>query len=387
MAEQASDAEHTEMLQLIQDPANELDAKRTLLHAYQTSTNLCDLSPEKQEQILTAVLQSDKEDIAQTVKLKLFSLKNLAVAAVLLICTSIGFYFLKPVSSRSDRKIAQQEDVLPGRKQTTLTLADGSVISLSEANKGKIATETGLVITKQADGKLVYEVLDHGRGPISGFNTIATPYGGKYEITLQDGTRVILNSGSKITYPLSFAKENRTVILTGEAYFEVAKEMNRPFIVHTPSINGISGQDVRVLGTHFNINAYPDEQAFITTLLEGSVKIETENTIEGRLLKPGQQATIKQSIVVSSANVDAAIAWTNDLFDFTDLPLKDMMRKLARWYDIEVVYQGEVAPIGFWAQISKNKKLSEVLASIETTNSIHFKIEGKKVIVSQKKIE
>ncbi|MGN6417460.1 MAG: FecR family protein, partial [Pseudobacter sp.] len=156
-----------------------------------------------------------------------------------------------------------------------------------------------------------------------------------------------------------------------------------PFIVNIPARNNIQEQEIRVLGTHFNVSAYSDEQAAVTTLVEGSVKVILEKSHEEKLLRPGQQAVVKESISVSQANVDAALAWTNDLFYFTDLPLKDMMRQLSRWYDVEIVYEGELPQIGFWAQISKKRSLAEVLASIETTNSIHFRIEGKKLTVTK----
>lgn len=383
MAEEASEAEHEEMLQLIGDPAHEQHAKNKLFTAYQTAGNLQDLPSEKSQQILEAILQSGPIVARPATKHRILPFRRwAAAAAVLIICASAGFYFLKSSQTEPPKQAAVQHDAPPGGNKATLTLANGKVISLTDAGNGKIATDAGLVITKQADGQLLYEVAGTEEAT-DGYNTITTPYGGKYEIVLQDGTRVILNSGSKITYPLSFGKTQRKVTLTGEAYFEVAKDESRSFIVATPGTNGVLGQEISVLGTHFNVNAYEDEQAFVTTLLEGSIKIAAENNLGDKLLKPGQQAVIRQSITVSNANVDAAVAWTNDLFYFTDLPLKDMMRKLARWYDVEVVYQGEVPSIGFWAQISKNKNLSEVLATIETTNSIHFKIEGRKLIVSQ----
>ncbi len=382
MAEAASEAEHEEMLQLIGDPANELQAKNVLFNAYQTATHLQDLPSEKNQQIIAAILRADSREKQPMARYRFLYAKKWAAAVILLLCATAGFFFLKPPKPEQPQQVAIQHDAAPGSNKATLTLADGKVISLTDADTGKIATDAGLVITKQADGQLLYEVATVS-GETDGYNTITTPYGGKYEIVLQDGTRVMLNSGSKITYPLSFGKAQRKVTLTGEAYFEVAKDESKAFIVSTPGNKNVQGQEIHVLGTHFNVNAYEDEQAFVTTLLEGSIKIAAENTPGDKLLKPGQQAIIKQSIAVSNANVDAAVAWTNDLFYFTDLPLKDMMRKLARWYDVEVVYQGEVPAIGFWAQISKNKKLSEVLATIETTNSIHFKIEGRRLIVSQ----
>lgn len=383
MAEEATGEEHAEMLLLIQDPANEDFAKSEIFTAYQTARDPQDLVPEKKQQILEAIFQSDREHKLPAVVTGSFGWRRWAAAAVLVIGASItGFYLLRKSEPAPTLPVAQKTDIQAGGNKATLTLADGKVISLTDAGNGKIATEAGLVITKQADGQLLYQAVDK-QGEAGGYNTITTPYGGKYRIVLQDGTSVILNSGTSITYPIAFSKDLRKVTLTGEAYFEIAKDESKPFVVNIPAHNNIQEQEIRVLGTHFNVSAYGDEQAAVTTLVEGSVKVALEKSHEEKLLRPGQQAIVKESISVSQANVDAAVAWTNDLFYFTDLPLKDMMRQLSRWYDVEIVYQGEVPQIGFWAQISRKKKLSEVLASIETTNSIHFRIEGRKLTVSQ----
>lgn len=384
MAEQASDSEHQELLELIADPANEIDAKRELLGAYQGAENLQDLVPEKSTQILEAIFQSDQHLEKPQSKSTFFPFKTWAAAAILLLALSAGIYFLKQSESRENQHaVLFKQDIHPGKNQATLTLANGSIISLTDANQGKIANETGLVITKGAEGQLVYRSVDQGKAKASGYNTIITPYGGKYEIMLQDGTHVVLNSGSKITYPLVFDEERRVVTLTGEAYFEVAKDKNRAFIVNTPAVNGVLAQEVQVLGTHFNISAYEDERSYVTTLLEGSVKVSAGNTGEEKLLKPGQQSILRQSINVTDANVDASVAWKNDVFYFTDVPIQDMMRKLARWYNIAVVYRGEMPSIGFWAQISRNKNLSEVLELIAKTSRVQFQIEGRTVIVTQ----
>lgn len=378
MAEKASDTEHSEMLQLINEAENETLAKEELLHAYRNAENLADIHPHQARQILEAILQSDKQ--IEKPNFKLHHLRNLVAAAVILVCLSVGFYLLRNKIDNQQPQPMAQHDVLPGGNRAILTLADGKIISLSDADAGKIAKEAGLIITKKADGQISYEVVDN-RQEIGGFNTIETPYGGKYEVVLQDGTKVTLNAGSKLTYPLAFDKHSRKVVLTGEAYFEVSKDSTRPFFVNTPEAKGIQAQEIKVLGTHFNVNAYEDEQAYITTLAEGSVSIATAGA--ERVLKPGQQSTVKQSIQVDEGNINAALAWKNDVFYFTDLPIQDMMRKLSRWYDIEVVYEGEIPSIVFLAQLSRKKKLSEVLEALEETNRVHFRIEGRKVFVKR----
>lgn len=385
MSEQASEAEHTEMLDLIADPTSEADVKSELFNAYKNAGNLSDVMPEKKHQILQAIFDSDKPSGKISYLTILKSPGKWAAAALLFISLSVGIYLIRSAKQEQPQNFTKvKQDVLPGGNQATLTLADGSIISLTEAAQGKIAGEAGLTITKPADGRLLYEADPQNQVKREGYNTITTPLGGKYEVILQDGTQVFLNSGSKIVYPVSFNHTSRKVTLVGEAYFQVSKDPRRPFIVSTPPANGLQGQDIEVLGTHFNINAYEDENSYVTTLVEGSVKVVTETTKDDRLLIPGQQSVLSaQSLDVRKANVDAALAWRNNFFYFTDLPVKNMMRQLARWYNIEVIYEKEIPAIGFWGQISMNKKLSEVLELIEETNGAHFRIEGRKVFVSQ----
>lgn len=384
MTEQASEAEHKEMLDLIADPDNEQEVKQQLFEAYQNAGDLTDVVPETRQQILQAIFESDRELKTTKPGNNFGSMSRWIAAAVAVILLSIGIYWVTSTQLTNKPKLAREkQEVLPGGNRATLTLANGSVISLTEVNQGKIATEAGLTITKLADGRLVYRPIPGSEEDSKGYNTISTPFGGKYEIIFQDGTRVLLNSGSKITYPLVFNDKQRKVTLTGEAYFEVSKDPHRPFIVNTPAVNGIQGQDIEVLGTQFNINAYADEYSYVTTLVEGRVKVATGKTMQEGLLKPGQQSIVRQSLEIRAANLDAALAWKNNLFYFSDLPVKDIMRQLVRWYDIEVIYDEDVPSIGFWGQISRNKKLSEVLESIEETNGVHFRIEGRKVFVTK----
>ncbi|MGN6418298.1 MAG: FecR domain-containing protein, partial [Pseudobacter sp.] len=232
MAEEATGEEHAEMLLLIQDPANEDFAKSEIFTAYQTARNLQDLVPEKKQQILEAIFRSDREHKPPAVLTGSFGWRRWAAAAILVTGISvIGFYLLRKSEPAPALPVAQKTDIQAGGNKATLTLADGKVISLTDADNGKIATEAGLVITKQADGQLLYEAVDI-KGEAGGYNTITTPYGGKYKIVLQDGTSVILNSGTSITYPIAFSKDLRKVTLTGEAYFEIAKNESKPFIVN-----------------------------------------------------------------------------------------------------------------------------------------------------------
>ncbi|TCC96997.1 DUF4974 domain-containing protein [Pedobacter hiemivivus] len=306
-----------------------------------------------------------------------------SIAAAILVVFSVALYFYnfdhgQPTQSGLTTQ-HQGADVNPGGNKAILTLADGSKISLTDAGNGELAKQAGIIVTKTKDGQLVYEISKENRAATEiAYNTISTPAGGQYQINLPDGTTVWLNASSTLKYPTAFVKDKRKVVLTGEAYFEVAKNPNQPFVVST---NGAGkAQEVTVLGTHFNINSYQNEEATKTTLLEGAVKVST--SLQGNVtLKPGQQAILESTLKVMDVDVTQAIDWKNGNFYFNDENIESIMRKLARWYDIDVVYSGNIPNINFGGEISRSKKLSEVLKVLETTKTIHFKIEGRRVTV------
>lgn len=319
-------------------------------------------------------------------------------AAAVLALALAGVMFLLVQHHRSGPASGQQQAVAisrlkatPGNSKVLLTLADGRVVSLDEAKAGKIAEVSGVLIRKTADGQLVYEATASAgtppkQGASAGFNQIATPRGGQHKIILPDGTKVWLNAASSLKYPVQFTGDARRVELLGEGYFEVnslpsgpGKRM--PFLVSTPT------QTVEVLGTHFNINAYEDEAAVKTTLLEGAVKISLHGAgmenpgagNEGVLLKPGQQAVVRQERAeVNPINTGEVVAWKNGYFSFEEADLKTVMRQLSRWYDVEVVYEGDIFPETFTGKFQRNMSLSKVL-DILTYAGIHFKMEGRKL--------
>jgi ferric-dicitrate binding protein FerR (iron transport regulator) len=230
-------------------------------------------------------------------------------------------------------------------------------------------------INKTGDGKIVYQE-DQTKESLVEYNTITTPRGGKYELTLADGTTVTLDAASSIRYPVAFTGRERRVEITGQVYFEVAHNQSKPFRVQA------SDQTVEVLGTHFNINAYPDEADLRTTLLEGSVRITKAQA--SAILKPGEQAiTSDQStlIRVRDADTEAAVAWKEGHFHFSHADIPTVMRQLARWYDVEVAYVGSIPKRSFSGNINRNTKASVALEILSVSN-VHFKIEGKKIIVT-----
>ncbi|WP_412465973.1 FecR family protein [Pedobacter sp. KLB.chiD] len=310
---------------------------------------------------------------------------SIGIAASLILIAGIGYLVLKNNANTPDRfVIAKKYDLPAGTDKATLTLSDGKVIDLNKDAVGKIAAEAGIEITRSVDGTLVYKALNTGKS--AGFNTITTPIGGQYAVILPDGSKVWLNAGSSLKYPTAFAENGREVALTGEGYFEVAHREGPkgrvPFSV-TVVKNQTPSERVEVLGTHFNINAYADEPFINTTLLIGSVKVALNNN-KAALLKPGQTARLSnENIKVQQADTEMAVAWKNGEFVFRE-DLRSAMRKVARWYDVEIIYD-ETAPedlmLGGW--MSRGTNISEVLNHIQLTGKVHFKLEGRRVIVSK----
>lgn len=300
------------------------------------------------------------------------------IAASLIIATTIGFYVFKskPTAGYHTAKINPYHyDAVPGGNKARLTLATGAVIALDNAKNGWVAKQKNGMVRKAKDGELLYESSSSRPADIPEFNTITTPRGGQYMVILPDGSKVWLNAASSLKFPVAFTGNERKVELTGEAYFEIFKNKQKPFKLT------VNGAVIEVLGTHFNVMAYNDESALRTTLLEGSVKISKND--RSRLLKPGQQAEIdKQNVIsISEADTEQAMAWKNGYFKFDRANIQTIMRQLSRWYDIDVVYEGKIPDDEFVGKIRRSVNVSEVLRVLEL-NNIHFKIKDKKIIVT-----
>ncbi len=320
--------------------------------------------------------------LTKTAKNSTSSYLKYAIAASIMLIASIVLYFFLIENPDTGKLTAQHQghEVYPGGNKAILTLADGSKISLTNAGNGALAKQAGIVITKTKDGQLVYEISKNKAvSTVVSYNTITTPAGGQYQVNLPDGSSVWLNAQSSLTYPTTFNGNNRRVILTGEAYFEIVKHPDQPFIVSTNG--GGKAQEVTVLGTHFNINSYQNEGVTKTTLLKGSVKVAS--LYDHINLKPGQQSILGDNIKVMTVDTTQTVDWKNGSFYFNDENIQSIMRKLARWYDIDVVYKADLPNIDFGGEISRTKKLSEVLKVLEITRTIHFAIEGRRVTVMQ----
>jgi hypothetical protein len=310
----------------------------------------------------------------------------LAAAAIVIAIGTVVLMNINRQSKTIEPVVAKSavNDVLPGGNRATLRLANGQVINLDSAANGSLATQGNTTIEKLADGQIAYNIEGKGATEVM-YNTMNTPPGGQYKLKLPDGTDVWLNAVSSITYPTAFVGRERTVTITGEAYFEVTKDRRKPFRVK------VNDMEVEVFGTHFNVNAYKDEAAIKTTLLEGSVKVRQWSMVNGQLkaeneamLNPGEQAVLSRAhspfTIHHSPDLDQVMAWKNGLFNFNKVSLQDVMKQIARWYDVDIVYQGEIRPRKFGGEIQRDLYLSEVLEGLKETE-IHFKIEGKKLIV------
>jgi len=313
------------------------------------------------------------------------SLWKYSAAAAVLLLLGLGSYhvFYKiPVK----KQIVKNEtyDPQPVSNKAILTLADGKKIILTGAQNGKLADEGSVTIKKTKNGQLVYHEGTTPSAPTTAYNFIEIPRGGQYQLTLADGTRVWLNAASTLRYPTSFSGHERRVELTGEGYFEVVHHSKLPFRVVT------KGQIVEDIGTHFNINAYADEQSIKTTLVEGAVKVSASGGLSGSrnatILKPGQQSLLKGSqIDIRKVDIDNTIAWKNGQFNFNNDNLGSIMRQISRWYNMEVVFENEQSKEKVLSGIiTRSVSISELLNMLERTGAVKAKINDHKIIMLDK---
>jgi len=343
--------------------------------------------PQLVEKIEARLNELNEEETQAEYAVRLWPLirKIASIAAIFFITTAIGLFFLinrnssKPLIVKNEKNRIYKNEIPSNKNRAILTLSDGSKINLDNAKNEILVTQDGVNIRKTSSGEIVYEVQSLANQDIKiSYNTISTPRGGQYQIVLPDGSKVWLNAASSLKFPVSFSHEERRVELVGEAYFEVAK-LNPHSGEHEGSripFKVTSGNQVlEVLGTHFNINAYPDEATINTTLLEGSVKIEQLETHNSKVLKPGQQAKVGADIRVSNVDVSQVIAWKNGYFIFSHENIESIMRKISRWYDVDIEYKGNITQEGFVGSVSRFEKVSQVLDMLQMTGLVHFKIE------------
>ncbi|AOM80815.1 FecR family protein [Pedobacter steynii] len=301
----------------------------------------------------------------------------MAAAAVLLIVgAGIWFYKNNHLADPLPKEKQYVQDLPAGGNKAVLTLGNGEKVVLTDVAEGKIAEQAGINISKTADGQLIYTIdpsAAQNENTSMTYNTIETPKGGQYQINLPDGTRVWLNASSSLKYPTRFIANERKVELKGEGYFEVARDPGKPFRVMS------SKQEVEVLGTHFNINAYADENGIRTTLLEGSVKVKESG--HDALLKPGEQSLLSGNrMEIKPVDTEMAVAWKDGYFLFKKASIQTLMRQLSRWYDVEVIYSGNIPATSFTGKVHRNTSLAQTLELL-SFSKVNFRIEGKRMSI------
>ncbi|MES2275419.1 MAG: FecR domain-containing protein [Bacteroidota bacterium] len=345
------------------------------------STTEINLTPDQHRRQLLARIHAKAGITKPVARLSKLWLKVAAAAAVLIILSVSAYFTLRPKSA--PQQTAQNiQDIGPGGNKATLTLANGEKVQLTGAKNGLVAKQGGVAIAKKSDGLLSYS---NNRTDPSGekaqlFNTIQTPRGGKYKLVMADGTIAILDAASSIRYPVAFNGKERRVEITGQVYFEVIHNADQPFKV------SVKGQIIEDLGTKFNINAYDDEPVIKTTLLEGSIALTRSG--HTTILKPGQQAVNnlqEAGTKLLMADMEEVVAWKNDYFVFNNEDIESVMRKISRWYDVDIQYKdGQKIKETYLGGLTRYSNVSQVLKMLEITGDVKFEIKGKTIVVFPK---
>ncbi|MBO9632989.1 MAG: FecR domain-containing protein [Chitinophagaceae bacterium] len=298
-----------------------------------------------------------------------------AAAAVLLISIGSYIFFYSGTGKQEKQQLGNIHPVENGQpsnpNKAVLTLGSGKQIILDSSGNGKLADQAGAVVMKSAEGQIVYSKNDAAPQQTTDFNTVATPRGGEYKITLPDGTKVWLNAASSITFPTAFNGSDRTVTVQGEVYLDVAKHASQPFRIK------VNDAIIDVLGTELNVNAYNDEPVTRTTLLDGSIKLS--KGVENKILKPGQQVWFRPNsdvlTVTGDIDTEQVIAWKNGSFDFRNQDIGTVMNQVGRWYNMDIVYEGKKPDTKIIGMMGRNTDLVTLLKSLELTSGIKFKVE------------
>lgn len=306
----------------------------------------------------------------------------LKIAALLVVVGAISLFLFKQQLAEEQPKNVQHIGV-PGKDDAVLTLKDGSVVSLADIKNGSVvALQGGVEIQKNNAGELVYKAVEKERIASTAMNKIATNKGNQYQIILPDGSKAFLNANSTLTYPLKFSENERHVHMTGEVYFEITKietgmggGKRIPFSVET------ANQKIEVLGTHFNVNAYDDEPYTTTTLLEGSVRVSSKKRNESVLLKPGQRALLNEALRVENVDISQEVAWINGDFVFKGEELVSLLRKVSRWYNVDVICPERLEKLKFDGMVSRSQPLSTIIDMLQTTGKVKLTLNGRRLIV------
>lgn len=375
-----SPGEEQELFRLIELGTYDEEIEKYLSDAWQMEYSQL-MSKQQSKRILGAVFNHEQ---VRVIPIKKSAGRKViwAAASIILIVASLSLYFLVGKHSSSttiskNNSKSPANDVMPGTSGAILKLDNGSSIVLDNASNGNLAQQGNTLVVKSG-AEISYVNDDAKNEKQIRYNTIETPKGRQFQLVLEDGTKVWLNAASSIKFPVAFVGPQRQVEITGEAYFEVAKNKEKPFQVMC------NGSMVEVLGTHFNINAYADEESLNTTLLEGSVKVVKGK--DQRIIKPGEQAQVHidgSLHTTTDVNIDEVVAWKNNSFLFDNTDVKKLMRQLSRWYNVDIEFKGTSSePLTFNGTISRTATLATVLKMLESTGDVKLSIEGKRIVVS-----
>lgn len=373
----ATAEEHDAFMQQLSMLKSDKEINKLLEEAYNRNTDELEFHKPIKIKILNNIFSSAKEVTIQQSSVKVLKFYGgwmKYAAAVFLISFGLSLYFFQKESHNSVLT-SNTKDVLPGSNRAILTLGNGKQVVLDEAATGLLAKQGDIEISKAADGQIVYNVKGES-GNASVTNTIETRNGSQYQINLPDGTKVWLNAASSLKYPTSFAANERKVELNGEAYFEVAKNEKKPFKI---KLN--NDGEIKVLGTHFNVNAYPEEESINATLLEGSIAMKSGLQIEK--IVPGEQVKAFSNHrinIVKDVNLNQVMAWKNGFFSIDAISLQDIMKQVEKWYNVKVIYKDTIQA-EFVAKLPRNVPLSELIKLLEYTKKVHFKLEGRTLYV------
>ncbi len=376
-------AEARMLLEVLDDPELLSEVESQLEAEFMKDFQQVPRPPEHNQRLSDRVLgeihrQASTEGIEQIKIRPLHRLNWLKYAAVFILVSSTAFYLLqsRKVAEPAPLRVvaAGSGEIRPGIDQARLTLADGTVVVLDSTKKRQFAQQGGSKISNPSAGVLAYQINAATTTTEILYNTLATPKGGQYQLVLSDGSKVWLNAGSSLRFPAAFAGPTRSVDLTGEAYFEVAKNTTKPFVVNTAAVA------IKVHGTTFNVNAYKNEAFTKTTLCEGSISVSTKT--KNLLLTPGQQAISKPHgiAVLDHVNMDQALAWKNGLFYFYDADLFAVMRQVERWYDITVVYPGNPPAFRFRGKLPRDLSFNQVL-KILSESEVKFTLQERTLTI------
>lgn len=372
----ADENELKELSQLVEQPEGIAEVERAMDH-YWSNPILKDADVDS-EKVLNRILSHKDFGINKPTRTFILTHKFLRYAALLLVLLGMSvwiFNMRQQNKAQETSQVASSNNLIKSAIQrAVLTLSDGKKIDLQENKVGTISIGEDLMV-QQHNGQLIYDGEENDKNK-NVLNTMTTPKAGYYRLVLNDGTRVWLNAASSITYPVFFQGSERRVAITGEAYFEVAKDSRKPFYIDA------NGSEIKVLGTSFNVSAYHDDQYVSTTLVEGLVNIKTKQG--SALLKPNQQSIIRRGsneIKVSNVDTEKAVAWKNGYFMFEDEDIKAVMKAIERWYDIDVVFEGDLRGKIFGGTIARTDDIKSLLKNIELTDAVHFKIDGRRVTV------